>query len=533
MTDASSVSRAGRSLAVATLASRVAGFVRILVLAAALGLGTELLDTYNIANTLPNAVYELVVGGTMASIVVPLLTRAALSEADGGVLYAQRLLTLIVYLLGALTLVAVAAAPLLIDLYAPGFTSDQRDLAIMFSRYFLPQILFYGVSATAAAVLNIRGRFGASAWAPLSNSVIVIAVGLAYAAVGGSTTTTLAPGHLLLLSLGTTAGVLAQMLLVVWALRRSGFPVRLRLDPRGIGVRRIGALGVWVLLSVAATQVLVAAATRAASRGGAGGITAYQYANAIFHVPVAVIAVSVMTAMLPRLSQYAARGEPQRVVTGLSRAVRTALVVMAPIATAFLLLGPQIATVLFDHGNSSAATVRVLGLVLAAYGLTLVPFTSYMIMQRGLYALQDTRTSALITVAVCAVGVAGCATAGWLLAPGDIVIGIPVAYAVAYTAGLILTAVVLRRRLGHIDGRRLVRTHVRVLLAAVCGAAGAGLARWGLGAAVDASAWTGALVTGGVAVLAGAAGYLGAGRLLRLVELRHLLNAALPGIRTW
>ncbi|WP_203804471.1 murein biosynthesis integral membrane protein MurJ [Actinoplanes couchii] len=516
-------------MAIATLASRVAGFVRIVVLAAALGLGTRLLDTYNVANTLPNQVYELVVGGTMASIVVPLLTRASIRESDGGVLYAQRLLSLIVYVLGTITVVAIAAAPLLIDLYAPGFTPEQRDLAIVFSRYFFPQILFYGISATAAAVLNIRGLFGAPAWAPLVNSVIVIIVGLTYAAVGGSTSTTLGDGHLLLLSLGTTAGVFAQMTLVVWALRRTGFPIRLHLDPRGIGIRQIGKLGLWVLLAVVTQQVLVAAATRAASWSGAGGITAFQNANAIFHVPFAVVAVSIMTAMLPRLSQYAARDEHNRVVTGLSRAVRTALVVMAPISAAFILLGPQIATVLFDHGNSSSATVRVLGLVLAAYGLTLVPFTSYMILQRGLYALQDTKTAALITAAVAAVGVAGCAIAGWLLPAEDIVIAIPVAYAAAYFTGLNLTAFVLRRRLGYIDGKRLLRTHARVFVAVAVAVACAGGAMW----AISGAGWANALVTGIVAGLAGGVGYLFAGRLLRLAELRHLLNAALPGIRTW
>ncbi|WP_430784245.1 murein biosynthesis integral membrane protein MurJ [Actinoplanes sp. G11-F43] len=520
-------------MAIATLASRIAGFVRIVVLAAALGLGTRLLDTYNVANTLPNQVYELIVGGTMASIVVPLLTRAALSEDDGGVLYAQRLLSLIVYVLGVMTAVAIVAAPLLIDLYAPGFTPEQRDLAIVFSRYFFPQILFYGLSATAAAILNIRGLFGAPAWAPLVNSVIVIAVGLTYAAIGGSTTTTLSTDHLLLLSVGTTAGVFAQMTLVVWALRRSGFPIRLHLDPRGIGIRRIGKLGLWVLLGVVAQQILVAAATRAASWSGAGGITAFQNANAIYHVPFAVVAVSIMTAMLPRLSQYAAREEHNRVVTGLSRAIRTALVVMAPIAAAFLLLGPQIAIVLFDHGNSSSATVRVLGLVLAAYGLALVPFTSYMILQRGLYALQDTRTAAVITAVVAAVGVAGCAIAGWLLPSEHIVIGIPVAYAAAYFTGLNLTAIVLRRRLGYIDGKRLIRTHLRVGVAVGAAVACAVLASWALRPVLDPAAWTGALLTGLAAGLAGAIGYLAAGRLLRLAELRHLLHAALPGIRTW
>ncbi|MEU4162322.1 murein biosynthesis integral membrane protein MurJ [Actinoplanes sp. NPDC026670] len=518
-------------MAVATLASRVGGFLRILVLAAALGLGTRLLDTYNVANTLPNAVYELVVGGTMASIVVPLLTRASLTEPDGGVLYAQRLLSLIVYVLSAVTILAIVAAPWLIDLYAPGFTAEQRDLAIVFSRFFLPQILFYGLSATTGAILNIRGRFAAGAWAPLCNSVIVIAVGLTYLSVAGSAVAGagLSTGHLLLLGLGTTAGVVAQTILVLWALARSGFPVRLRLDPRGIGIRRIGKLGAWVLLAVVASQTLTAAATRAASWAGPGGVTAYQNASAVYLVPYAVIAVSVMTAILPRLSQYAARGERQRVTTGLSRAVRTALVVMAPIAAAFLLLGPHIATVLFAHGNSSAATVRVLGLVLAGFGLTLVPFTSYMILQRGLYALQDTRTSALITALVAAVGVAGCAAAGWLLPGEDIVIGIPMAYALAYTVGLNVTALVLRRRLGYLDGRRLVRTHVRVLVATAAGAGCAGLVVW----AVDAATWAGALCTLAGAVFAGAAGYLAAGRLMRLAELRHLLNLALPGLRTW
>ncbi len=310
--ESSSLGRAGRGIAVATLASRVAGFLRIVVLAAALGLGTRLLDTYNIANTLPNAVYELVIGGAMASIVVPLLARAALTEADSGVLYTQRLLSLVVYGLGLLTLAALAAAPLLVDLYAPGFTAEQRDLAIVLSRYFLPQILFYGVSAAAGAVLNIRGRFGAPTWAPVCNSVVVIVVGVVYLAIGGATSIVdLTGGQLTLLAVGTSAGVFAQMGLVVWALDRSGFPMRLRLDVRGIAIRRIARLGGWVLVSVAAAQVFLAAATRAASLSGPGGVTTYQNALAVFQVPFAVIALTVMTAMLPRLSRERGAAGPR------------------------------------------------------------------------------------------------------------------------------------------------------------------------------------------------------------------------------
>ncbi|WP_045742025.1 murein biosynthesis integral membrane protein MurJ [Actinoplanes rectilineatus] len=515
-------------MALATLASRAAGFLRILVLASALGLGTRMLDAYNIANTLPNAVYELVVGGAMASVIVPLLTRATLNESDGGVLYTQKLLSLIVYLLSGVTLAAVLAAPLLIDLYTPAFTPDQRDLAILFSRFFLPQMLFYGMSAGAAAVLNIRGRFGVPAWAPLVNSVVVIAVGLTYLVVGGTTEVgELTTGNLLLLGVGTTAGVVAQCSLVVWGLSRSGFPVRLRLDPRGIAIRQIGRLSAWMLLSVVTGQILVAAATRTASWSGTGSVTVYQNASAIFHVPFAVIAVSVMTAMLPRLSRHAARNDHRRVITSLSRAVRTVMVIMAPIAAAMIVLGPQIAVVLFAHGNSATATVDTLGTVVSAFGLALIPFTNYMLLQRGLFALQDTRTAALIAAAVATVGVIGCLAAGQFLPRGAIVIGIPVAYAAAYTVGLTATAVVLRRRLGLIDGKNLIRTHVKVLAAATVGATCAVLAMRGVAMVAGSQSWTVTLVTCVVAGLVGGLAYLVTGYLLRLTELRHLLRMAL------
>ncbi|MEU4214913.1 murein biosynthesis integral membrane protein MurJ [Actinoplanes sp. NPDC026623] len=517
-------------MAVATLASRAAGFVRLMVLAAALGLGGRMLDSYNVANTLPNAVYELVVGGAMASVVVPLLARVALTEPDDGVAYAQRLLSFVVYGLGAVTVAAMLSAPWLVELYAPGFTGEQRDLAVVFSRFFLPQILFYGISATAGAMLNIRGRFAAPVWAPLVNSLIVIAVGLAYLAIGGATSiASLTTAHLLLLAVGTTAGVFAQMALVVWALARSGFALRPRFDPRGLGVRRLGRLGGWVLVSVVAAQVLLAAATRAASIGGPGGVAAYQSASAVFQTPFAVIALSVMTVLLPRLSRHAINLDHAQITSDLSRAVRLAVVALAPIAAAMLVLGPQIAVLLFAHGRSSAPAVALLGAVVAAFGVALVPFTGYMILQRGFYALQDTRTAALITTGVSVVGVAGCLAATWLLPRGDIVVGIPLAYAAAYTAGLIAAAVVLRRRLGRIDGRRLLRTHARVALAAGLAGVG-GAAAVGALAPMTGSGFGAALITLATAGVIGTAVYVAVARLVRLTELRQLVATA-AGIR--
>ncbi|MER7005332.1 murein biosynthesis integral membrane protein MurJ [Dactylosporangium sp. NPDC000555] len=519
-------------MAVATLASRVAGFARVLLLSAALGLGSRLLDSYNLANTLPNTVYELAVGGAMASVIVPLLTRAALDDSDDGVAYAQRLLSMIGYGLVAVTVVATLFAPFLVELYTPGFTADQRQPAVVFTRFFLPQILFYGVSAATGAVLNTRGRFAAPMWAPSANSLIVIAVGSLYLLAGGTTgTRELTTAQLLLLGVGTSAGVFAQMSLVLWALARSGFPVRLRFDLRGVGMRRIGRLGGWMLLSVAAAQLLFAVATRSASISGLGGISAFQNAWALFQLPFAVITVSVMTALLPRLSRSAARMDHRGITDDLSLAIRLASVALAPVAAAMVVLGPQVATLLFAHGRSTASTVGLVGVLMAGFGLAVVPFTGYSIMLRGFYAMQDTRTPALISSAVSVVGVAGCLAAVELLAPRQIVIAVPIAYAAAYTTGLVIAGLVLRHRLGRIDGRRLVGTHARVLVAAAA-AATVAAASARLVTALAGPAWIAAPLVLAVAGLLGAATYVTAARLLGLGELRRLVSTATAGFRT-
>ncbi|NJC72560.1 murein biosynthesis integral membrane protein MurJ [Planosporangium thailandense] len=518
-------------MATATAASRVTGFVRVLVLAAALGFGSRLLDSYNVANTLPNTVYDLVAGGAMAGVVVPLLTRAALTDHDGGVGYAQRLLSLLAYGLGFVTVLSVLLAPYLVDLCAPGFTPDQRQLAVVFSRYFLPQILFYGLSAAAGAVLNIRGRFAAPTWAPLVNNVVVIAVGSTYLAVGGATSVpALTPAEVLLLAVGTTSGVIAQMALVVRALARSGFPLRLRLDPRGIGVRRIGRLGGWVLLSVAAAQLLSTVANRIASTAGAGAVSVFQYAYTLFQLPYAVVALSLMTAILPRLSRHAAHRDYPQLIDGLSRSLRLTGAVLVPVAAAMVALGPYLAVLLFAHGHSDPMAVSLLGATVAAFGLLLLPFTGYMILLRGFYALQDTRTPALVTTFVSVVGIGGCLAARRLLAGHDLVVGLPAAYALAYACGLVAAGLLLRRRMGRLDGRRVARSYTRMTVAVIV-AVGVAATVAHVTAPHVGTGWAGSSVILAAAALAGAASYAAVARLVRLGELREIVVATFAGFR--
>ncbi|MEV5572250.1 murein biosynthesis integral membrane protein MurJ [Spirillospora sp. NPDC052269] len=515
--------RTGRAMAVATAVSRITGFVRTLVLVTALGVGTRLLDAYTAANVTPNTIYELVMGGAVASVVVPLLVRqASRQDAD---LFAQRLLSLVVYGLGAVVIVTVVAAPLIVDATVGGFSPPQRHLAVLFTRFFMPQILFYGVSATLAAVLNARGRLAAPMWAPVANNLVVIATGLAFVLVGGAGhVESLTTAQALLLSIGTSAGVAAQMTVLAFAGRRAGFRLRLHADPRGIGVRRIVAMAGWTIASVAATQAVFVVSTRLASNAGKGMLSVYGNASMIFQLPYGIVAVTVITGVLPRMSRAAGRRDLEGVTTDLSHGLRLTGVALAPVAAALIVLGPALTTLMFAHGHTSPHAAQLTGQTLAAFGPALVPFAGYQIMLRAFYALGDTRTPALISVGVSAVTVTAVLVASLFTSGAHLMVAMAACTAVAYTTGLLVTAVLLRQRLGRVDGHRLLDTHLRTLAAAIV----AGLAAAAVAHAVDGSLGAGPGSAAVVVVAASAAGgvlYALVARILGVAELRTLTSA--------
>jgi putative peptidoglycan lipid II flippase len=528
MTEQPRLMRTGRAMAVATAISRVTGFVRTLTLVAALGLGGQLLDAYTAANVTPNTIYELVMGGALASVLVPLLVRTAADDSIDGDLFAQRLLSLVVYGLAAVVMVTTVAAPFIVDLYVPGFSPAQRHLAVVFTRFFMPQILFYGVSATLAAVLNARGRFASPMWAPVANNLVVIATALVFLLIGGTgNLESLTQGQMLLLSIGTSAGVAAQMAVLALTGRRAGFRMRLRADPRGIGVRRIAAMAGWTLASVTAAQAVFIVVTRIASQAGPGAVSVYSNAYTLFQLPYAVIAVTVITGVLPRMSRAAAERDLAQVTADLSQSLRLTGVVLVPVAAALIVLGPRLTTVLFAHGNASPAAAHLTGSVLAAYGLALVPFAGYQIMLRVFYALGDTRTPALLSVGVSAITIATCLAATHLTPGPNLVIALAACTAIAYTAGLLVTTQLLRRRIGRVDGHRLLGAHTRMLAAAAIAAlAAAGTAR-ALSPATG-TTWTGALITVCAAATAGGTLYAIAARGLHITEFKTLAATLRP-----
>src|SRR5215831_10076458 len=241
--ESASVVRSSSVMALGTIASRGTGFLRTLVLVYALGVGSVSI-AYNNANTLPNTVYDLMLGGILTSIVVPLLVNAAKRDADGGEAYDQRMFTLATSALFVLTVVATLAASLLVELYAHSITGQERHLMVIFAYFFIPQIFFYGISSLAGGVLNARGHFAAPMWTPVLNNLVVIAVLLLFSATGGIgvSAATITPGQVELLGFGTTLGIIVQTLALVPVLRRVGFRWRPRFDFRRSEVTEIGRM---------------------------------------------------------------------------------------------------------------------------------------------------------------------------------------------------------------------------------------------------------------------------------------------------
>ncbi|MDQ1688305.1 MAG: putative peptidoglycan lipid flippase [Frankiaceae bacterium] len=472
-----------RSMALGTIASRASGFLRTAVIAAALGPGL-LGDAYNVANTTPNIVYELLLGGVLTSFVVPLLVAAGARDGDGGEAYGQRLLTLVTVGLTALSALAVLAGPWIVRAYLHTCSPAQEHLATVFVRYFLPQILFYGVGATMGAVLNARGSFTAPMWAPVLNNAVVIGTGIAFLTLthGHPSPGRLGGRDTLLLGLGTTAGIVAQAVALLPALRASGFHWRWRLDFAPGELSSAANLARWAFVYVVANQVayvvvvrLATGAAHCGAKGRASGFSPYAYAFQLFQLPHAVIAVSIITALLPRMSRHATEGRLDLVRADVSTGWRSAAVLLVPASIGALVLGRELAVVLLAHGNTTVADARYIGTVLACFTLGLVPFSFFQLALRAFNAQQDARTPALVNIAVNVVNLA-VDVALYLALPSRVrVAGLALGWAVSYAVGLAILVRLLARRTEGVDGPRVTRTVTRLVAASLPAALLAGL----------------------------------------------------------
>jgi putative peptidoglycan lipid II flippase len=514
-------------MALGTLASRITGFLRTLLLAYAIG-SAGLGNAYNGANTLPNVVYDLMLGGILTSVVVPLLVAAARRDPDRGEGYFQRIFTLGVIALGAITLVATLAAALIVALYAGSIQPDVRHLMVVFAYFFIPQIFFYGVSSLAGAILNARGRFAAPMWTPVINNVVVILILLMYVGVAGlgRTQSTITPGQVKLLAVGTTLGIVAQTLALLPALRRSGFRPRPTFGFRRAEITEIGRMAGWLSGYVITTQVAffttVRVANDASVHAPTAGFAAYTYAYQLFQMPYAIVGISVITALLPRMAAHASARRYSRVRADFSTGIRLSSVVVVPAALLLAVLGGPLAEMLFGHGNESLASARYIGEVFAVFSLGLVPYMTFQLLLRVFYSLHDSRTPFFIGLVTMTSNITLNVIALNALPAGRVVEGLAASFGLSNLVGAILAWRLLLRRVGSLDGRAITRSLVKMHVAAIPAALFALEAGFAVGVVIHPG-----FVYGLVTVLFGGCGalllYVLFARSLRIREISNLM----------
>ncbi|MFF8937681.1 murein biosynthesis integral membrane protein MurJ [Streptomyces paradoxus] len=522
-------------MAAGTMVSRLTGFIRSALIVSAIGVGF-LGDTFQVAYQLPTMLYILTVGGGLNSVFVPQLVRAMKDDEDGGEAYANRLLTLVMVALGALTALAIFGAPFLIRMMSPSIASDPaaNQVAITFVQYFLPSIFFMGVHVVMGQILNARGKFGAMMWTPvLNNIVIIVTLGMfiyvyGTAADSGMEVTTIPPEGQRLLGIGVLLGLVVQALAMIPYLRETGFRLRLRFDWKGQGLGKAITLAKWTVLFVLANQagamVVVWLSTAAGKDSPVDGTGFSAYANAqlIWGLPQAIITVSLMAALLPRLSRSAAEGDGGAVRDDISQGLRTTAVAIVPIAFGFLSLGIPMCTLMFGSSGTSEATN--MGFMLMAFGLGLIPYSVQYVVLRAFYAYEDTRTPFYNTVIVAAVNAGASAICFFVIPSRWAVVGMAASYGLAYAIGVGVAWRRLRKRLGgDLDGARVLRTYARLCIASVPAALLSGAACYGIGQSLgQGPAASLAAVLAGGAVLLGI--FFVAARRMRIEELNSLVG---------
>ncbi|MFF2030493.1 murein biosynthesis integral membrane protein MurJ [Arthrobacter sp. NPDC058192] len=544
--------RSSAIMAAGTLVSRFLGFAKTWMLAAALGLGSTVNDTFINANNLPNLIFLLVAGGVFNAVLVPQIIKASRAP-DRGADYISRLLTLAVLVLLVLTLLVTLLAPTVIQLTTQGYSPQQKALAVSFAFWCLPQIFFYGLYALLTQVLNAHGAFGPAMWAPIVNNVVAIAgLGMFIAIMGanasnphtidnwGSFQTFLVAGF-------STIGVLTQTAVLLIPVFRLRLGLRPRFGWRGVGLGHAAKLSVWTLATAAVGQLAFLYVMRIATIPGAErlrlqeagdpaastmpGNAVLEVASQLYLLPHSIIALSLATVLFNRMTRASQEGDRAALRRALSHGLRTMAVATVFGALAlFALAGPL--------GMFFSGDVRQDGVMLAQTLTILALSTPFMsanfMMSRVFYANEDARTPFFIQLVLALVNVVAAFAIQFL--PFDHII---FAIAILYTGGNVLSVIVsaffLRRLLGHLDGPRIASSYIRIGYAALGSALAGAVALWLLGSYnPDGYAWSSriaALVTIVVVGPVMLAAYFVMLKVLRVTELQDLLQPLLGRLR--
>ena len=522
-------------MAAGTLASRITGVFRDIALVAAIGTGV-FSDTYSIANSIPNIIYILIAGGAINAVFIPALVRHMEDDEDKGKQFTDQLLTLVGLVLIVIVILTVLVAGLIVHLYATRlWTPAEFDVATMFARWCLPQIFFYGLYTLASQILNSRNSFSLPMYAPIVNNLIVIATAGIFISIMSQVPTaiTVTSAEVNLLGFGTTLGVMAQALILVPALRKAGYSFRPNFKFRNVGNGKVGNLAMWTIGFVLVNQItflMVSNLTTLANvlvstdpNTVAVGFTSYQKGQLMMMLPHSIITVSVITALLPRLSRQAHDKDLSAFGRELSDSLRLVAALIIPSAIFLLAAGPWIGALLYGYGASTAAQGAALGAVASMFALGLPAFSLFYVLLRSYYAQENTKTPFMINLGFNFLHIVIGFALFSLLPDGLQVAGLALGYSISYVITCAITWNRVGKRVPEISNNGHLRLLVRVVTAsAVAGGASFALVRLLITNQADLSALRLGLAicvyAGSFAVL-----YLGMAKVLRISEVSAVL----------
>jgi putative peptidoglycan lipid II flippase len=502
-----------------TVLSRVTGLARLAAIAAALGVAeTRLTDTYNLANTAPNILYELALGGILTSVFVPVFVELLEKEGrDKAWAVGSAILNLSMVVLVAVTVLGILLAPWIAKFYAVRLEgadqAQQREVLTFLLRLFIPQIIFYALTAITAGLLNAHKRFGAPMYTPILNNLAVIAVFLGFAqAYGKVTLEEVSTSQLLLIGLGTTAGVALMAIAQLPFLRGLG-RYRFTLSISHPSVKKLARLSVFVIGYVVTNQIGYLIVQWLAN-DQRGGYSAYITAFTFFMLPHGLFAVSVITALLPRMSEHAINQRWDQYREQLSVGIRATTLLVLPAAVGFFILGEPIVRLLLERGVMTGRSTELVADVLRFFVLGLVPFSIFQLFLRAFYALHDTKTPFLINCGAIALNTA--VNVPMFDALG--VKGLAAGHAISYVFGVTALGMTLNRRVGAIWGREIT-TGVARMAAAALGMGAFVWLSWRAVAGMTGGGLFGQILDVAVPAMIGVVSYIGLALLLRVREL--------------
>ena len=465
------VVRSTGSMAIATLLSRITGFIRTVLIGAALG--APVASAFNTANTLPNLITEIVLGSVLTALVVPVLVRAEKEDPDRGARFIRQLFTLALTLLTVVTIAAVAAAPWLTRTMLEDDGKVNVVQSTSFAYLLLPQIFFYGMFALFMAILNTKEHFRPGAWAPVANNIVSIVVLALYMAVPGAldpaTPASVSNPHVMLLGVGTTLGVVVQCAIMLPAIRRLGIDLRplWGIDER---LKSFGWMAAAIIAYVAVSQLGYVVTTRIASAADSAAPFIYQQHWMLLQVPYGVIGVTLLTAIMPRLSRNAADGDDRAVVRDLTLATKLTFIALIPIIVFMTALGPDIGHGLFAYRDFNVEHARILGLAISFSAFTLIPYALVMLHLRVFYAREEAWTPTFIIAGITATKVVlSLVTPMIAVSTSSVVIPLAAANGFGFIAGAVIGAFLLRRKLGTLEMASVIRTSSWALGSAIVG----------------------------------------------------------------